>query len=104
LPNGSAPPSAASPSRSTPFEQLGEAEREIFTRIRNVDFINVSAVAGTSSHNYFRENPEVLRDMAQVIATGAVPASSARNLVPDEGNFWRLVQARPAPRIGDPDR
>jgi esterase/lipase superfamily enzyme len=86
------------------FEQLGEAEREIFTRIRNVDFINVSAVAGTSSHNYFRNNPEVLRDMAQVIATGAAPASGARNLEPDEGNFWRLVQARPAPRIGDPDR
>jgi esterase/lipase superfamily enzyme len=86
------------------FEQLDEAEREIFTRIRNVDFINVSAVAGTSSHNYFRNNPEVLRDMALVIATGAAPASGARNLEPDEGNFWRLVQARPAPRIGDPDR
>ncbi|MFU8836508.1 MAG: alpha/beta hydrolase [Roseovarius sp.] len=86
------------------FGQLGEAEREIFTRIRNVDFINVSAVTGASSHSYFRNNPEVLRDMAQVIVAGAAPESPVRNLEPEEGNFWRLVQARPAPRIGDPDR
>jgi len=76
------------------FDQLGEAEREIFRRIRNVHFINVSAVTGQSSHSYFKQNPEVLADLATVIKTGAHPDSPARNLVPDEANFWRLVLPR----------
>jgi esterase/lipase superfamily enzyme len=76
------------------YDQLGEAEREIFRRIRNVHFINVSAVTAQSSHGYFRQNPEVLADMAKVITTGADPDSPARNLVHAEANFWRLVLAR----------
>ena len=63
-----------------------------FGRIRNVHFINVSAVTDASSHGDFRDNPDLLRDMAQVITADAAPDSPARNLLPDEGNFWRLVQ------------
>ncbi|MDZ7711490.1 MAG: alpha/beta hydrolase [Roseovarius sp.] len=76
------------------FGQLGASEREIFKSIRNVHFINVSGVVGGSSHNYFKQNPEVLHDMAEVIVSGAEPGNPARNLDPDEGNFWRLVQER----------
>lgn len=78
-------------------DQLGEAERAIFATVGNVDFINVTAVTGGSSHNYFRSNPDVLRDMAKVIVSGAGPDDPARNLEPDAGNFWLLVQERPAP-------
>lgn len=87
------------------YAQLGDSEREIFKSIRNVHFINVSGVVGKSSHNYFRQNPDVLQDMAEVIASGAAPGSPARNLEPDEGNFWRLVQERAAlDLLKGPDR
>jgi hypothetical protein len=86
------------------YDQLSPSEQAIFERIRNVHFINVSAVTGASSHSYFRDNPDVLRDMAVVIASGAAPDSPARNLVHDEGNFWRLVQAGAGPRLFDVDR
>lgn len=76
------------------FDELGETEREIFRRIQNVHFINVSGVTGQSSHAYFRDNPEVRADIAQVITNGAPPDSPARNLLPQEGNFWRLVLPR----------
>ncbi|GAW33918.1 hypothetical protein RA2_00963 [Roseovarius sp. A-2] len=76
------------------YDHLGEAEREIFRRIRNVHFINVSAVTGQASHSYFSRNPEVLADMATVITTGADPDSPARNLIHAEANFWRLVLVR----------
>ncbi|MGR3461682.1 MAG: alpha/beta hydrolase [Roseovarius sp.] len=82
------------------YGELGPAEREIFTSVRNVHFINVSSVTGQSSHNYFRSNPDVLHDMAEVIVSGAAPDDPARNLSPDEGNFWRLEQERPEPRLG----
>ena len=81
------------------FDELGEAEREIFKSVRNVQFINVSGVVGGSSHNYFRQNPDVLHDMAEVIVSGAGPGSPERSLDPDKGNFWRLVQARETPDL-----
>lgn len=86
------------------FEELGPVEREIFRQIGNVHFINVGAVvAGRSSHGYFSRNPDVLRDMAQVITTGAPPGAAGRNLIPEEANFWQLLTpaafaARAAPR------
>jgi len=87
------------------FDQLRPEEREIFKEVRNVDFINVSGVAGRRSHVYFSANPDVLRDMAAVIDSGAAPDDPARSLEPDEGNFWRLVQTRDTPLIRQaPDR
>lgn len=73
------------------FDELGDRERAIFRQIRNVHFIDVSAVTGASSHTYFRGNPEVLADMAAVIATDALPDDPTRNLIHEEANFWRLV-------------
>jgi len=85
-------------------DQLGATERAIFASIGNVHFINVTAVTGGSSHNYFRSNPDVLHDMAEVIVSGAAPGDPARSLEPDPGNFWRLVQERPEteprPQVG----
>ncbi|MFU8777417.1 MAG: alpha/beta hydrolase [Roseovarius sp.] len=76
------------------YDQLGLSEREIFAHIRNVHFINVSAVTGGSSHNYFRSNPAVLADIARVIATNAAPDDPRRDLIHAEANFWRLVPPR----------
>lgn len=73
------------------FEDMGARERAVFRQIRNVHFVNVSAVTGAASHTYFRENPEVLTDMAEVVASGAQPDDPRRNLIHSEANFWRLV-------------
>ncbi|RFU13370.1 alpha/beta hydrolase [Rhodobacteraceae bacterium W635] len=73
------------------FEDTGERERAVFRQIRNVHFVNVSAVTGAASHTHFRENPEVLTDMAEVVASGAQPDDPRRNLIHSEANFWRLV-------------
>ncbi|MDT8326448.1 MAG: alpha/beta hydrolase [Roseovarius sp.] len=76
------------------YTQLDPNEREIFAQIGNVDFINVSAVASKSSHGYFRNNPEVLMDMATIVRTNAPPDSPSRNLIHAEANFWRLLLPR----------
>ena len=76
------------------YNQLEPNEREIFAQIGNVDFINVSAVAAKSGHGYFRNNPEVLMDMATLLKSEARPDSPKRNLIHAEANFWRLLLAR----------
>ncbi len=76
------------------YNQLEPNEREIFAQIGNVDFINVSAVTGKSSHVYFRNNPEVLMDMATLLKSEAPPDSPKRNLIHAEANFWRLLLPR----------
>ncbi len=76
------------------YNQLEPNEREIFAQIGNVDFINVSAVAGKSSHDYFRNNPEVLMDIGALLQADAPPNSPRRNLIHAEANFWRLLLPR----------
>jgi len=76
------------------YNELDPKERDIFALIGNVDFINVSAVAGKSSHAYFRNNPEVLMDMAALLSSEAPPDSPRRNLIHTEANFWRLLLPR----------
>lgn len=76
------------------YNQLDPNEREIFAQIGNVDFINVSGVTGKSSHAYFRNNPEVLMDMATLLNSEAPPNSPRRNLIHAEANFWRLLLPR----------
>ncbi|WP_300548259.1 alpha/beta hydrolase [Roseovarius sp.] len=76
------------------YSELEPNDREIFAQIGNVDFINVSAVTGKSSHGYFRNNPEVLMDIARVLQSDAPPDSPKRNLIHAEANFWRLLLPR----------
>lgn len=82
-------------------EDLGDAEREIFKRIRNVDFVSVGNVVGRNSHGYFRRNPAVLSDMKAILRFDAPPDGEGRYLTADGGNFWLLENP---PRIQGPVR
>jgi len=71
-------------------ENLGEAEREIFNRVRNVNFVSVEGVSGFVGHSYFREHAGALSDIAMAIRHKAKPGDANRPLVSDGGNFWIL--------------
>lgn len=90
------------------YADLPPNEREIFQRIGNVYFIDVSSVARRSSHDYFRNNPRVMADIVTVLNTSEPPRSPVRGLVHEEANFWRIERPSPvvsgSPRAGDGDR
>ena len=86
------------------FDGMAAPEKEIFSRIKNVDFISVANVVRRSGHGYFRQNPAVLSDIGALLRRSAGPRSPRRNLQPDRVNFWTLTNtpppglARDAPR------
>lgn len=77
---------------------MGPQEREIFARIRNVDFIDVENVVTRSRHGYFRQNPAVLADIGTLLRQSLPPDDPRRYLRRQSGNFWLISNP---PRPGD---
>jgi pimeloyl-ACP methyl ester carboxylesterase len=77
---------------------LGPEEREIFARIKNVNFINVEQVGGNVGHSYFRKNPDVMSDIILTLQTGALPGGSERPLKNITVNFWNMHKGYPFAR------
>lgn len=73
-------------------QQVPENVREVFTQVRNVNFIHVDDAGGRFGHSYFRDNPAVLSDIVILMQTCAAPGTAARPLLPLAGNFWTLPQ------------
>ncbi len=69
---------------------LGENDKKIFKRIKNVNFINVEGVSSFVGHSYYREHPGVLSDIAIVIRNRLKPGDPGRPLIHDQINFWTL--------------
>ncbi len=69
---------------------LTTQEREIFTRVKNVNFINVKDVSSFYGHDYYRTHAGVLSDIAVTIRQKSRPGTESRPLVLDRGNFWIL--------------
>lgn len=69
---------------------LSDDEREIFSRVKNVNFINVEGVRGFLGHSYFRSHPGVLSDISVAITQKIAPGSSKRPLKQLNDNFWVL--------------
>ena len=57
--------------------ELTETERQIFSQVRNVHFISASNPKGAFGHAYYRDDPDVMSDIAVVLQTGAKPGSGA---------------------------
>ena len=76
-------------------DNLTQNERKIFSRIKNVHFIDVKGVHNFNGHNYYRKNSGVLSDIAIVIREGAKPGEKNRNLLHDRINFWKLPKGYP---------
>lgn len=73
-------------------DNLTDDEREIFARVKNVNFINVEGVRGFFGHSYFRSHPGVLSDIAVVIKEKTPPGNSKRPLSQINDNFWALPE------------
>ncbi len=71
-------------------DALTTQEREIFTRVKNVSFINVKGVSSFFGHDYYRTHAGVLSDIAVTIRQNTQPGTESRPLILDRGNFWIL--------------
>jgi esterase/lipase superfamily enzyme len=74
---------------------LSENEQKILGSITNVNFIDVKGVSGLVGHDYYREHPGVLSDIALIIRTGAYPGTIERPLKHNKFNFWTLSEKYP---------
>ncbi|MEP1334566.1 MAG: alpha/beta hydrolase [Lentilitoribacter sp.] len=76
-------------------EDLTPTQKKIFSKIRNVNFVDVEGAKGASSHAYFRTNPGVLSDIAILVREGAFPGAPKRPLENIDINFWKLPDGYP---------
>lgn len=76
-------------------ERLKENDKDIFSEVKTVSFVNVEGVKGLTGHAYYRTNRNVLSDIATIIRQSAVPGSPARPLRRLEGNFWDMPASYP---------
>ncbi|KEJ88326.1 alpha/beta hydrolase [Sulfitobacter donghicola] len=74
---------------------LKEVDKEIFTQVKTVSFVNVDGVKGLTGHAYYRTNRNVLSDIAKIIRESARPGTAARPLTRIEGNFWNMPVGYP---------
>lgn len=74
---------------------LQSPERDIFSNVRTVSFVNVEGVRGLTGHAYFRTNRNVLSDIALLIRESARPGTATRPLVNVDGNFWNMPEDYP---------
>lgn len=74
---------------------LQPPEREIFSEVKTVNFVNVEDVKGITGHAYYRTNRNVLSDIAAIIRESAAPGSPSRPLNRIEGNFWNMPSKYP---------
>ncbi|KAB7615564.1 alpha/beta hydrolase [Amylibacter sp. SFDW26] len=78
--------------RSSNLEHIDKA---ILERAGNVHFIDVENSGSSVGHSYFRQNPNVLSDIALTLQSSAKPGAKERPLLPLAGNFWRLTEFYP---------
>lgn len=76
--------------------RLKAADKDIFSEVKTVNFVNVEGVRGLTGHAYYRTNRNVLSDIATIIRQSARPGSPARPLRRIEGNFWNMSAEYPS--------
>ncbi|MEH6738485.1 MAG: alpha/beta hydrolase [Sulfitobacter sp.] len=75
--------------------RLKEADKEIFSEVKTVSFVNVEGVKGLTGHAYYRTNRNVLSDIARIIRESPRPGSKLRPLTRLQGNFWNMSKEYP---------
>jgi esterase/lipase superfamily enzyme len=75
--------------------RLENADKEIFSEVKTVNFVNVEGVKGLTGHAYYRTNRNVLSDIGTIIRQSARPGSPARPLIRIQGNFWNMPTEYP---------
>lgn len=74
---------------------LGEQEQAIFTRVKNVAFIDVQGTRGFIKHAYYLSNPSTSSDIIRVINSRSTPGSPERPLIHRMLNFWEMPVGYP---------
>jgi esterase/lipase superfamily enzyme len=69
---------------------LGEQEQVIFTRVKNVAFIDVLGVRSFIGHAYYLDNPSTSSDIIRVLNDNYKPGSPGRPLEHRMLNFWDM--------------
>jgi esterase/lipase superfamily enzyme len=77
------------------YEHLSTNEKRIFSKVKNVYFIDVEDVNSLFGHDYYRRNPGVLSDIALIIQKDARPGGKLRPLIYEQYNFWCLPKGYP---------
>jgi esterase/lipase superfamily enzyme len=75
--------------------RLENADKEIFSEVKTVNFVNVEGVKGLTGHAYYRTNRNVFSDIGTIIRQSARPGSPARPLIRIQGNFWNMPTEYP---------
>jgi esterase/lipase superfamily enzyme len=71
-------------------EDIGKTEKEIFSSINNVNFINVIDVRSFISHAYYLDSPSASSDLIRVLRNSSTPGSMDRPLTHKQLNFWEI--------------
>lgn len=71
---------------------LEDIDRNIYERIGNVHFIDVENADGASNHSYFRQNPNVLSDIALTLQTGAAPGWGGSPFIANFREFLEIIK------------
>jgi len=71
-------------------DDLTEVDRQIFSKVKNVNFVEVEDPPGFFGHSYYRRDPGALSDIITLIRERTRPDHPTRNLEHVRGNFWRL--------------
>lgn len=69
---------------------FSKTEIEIFSSIKNVNFINVIDVRSFISHAYYLDSPSASSDLIRVLRNGSKPGSADRPLTHKQHNFWEI--------------
>jgi hypothetical protein len=75
--------------------RLKDADKEIFSEVKTVSFVNVEGVKGLTGHAYYRTNRNVLSDISRIIRDSPRPGSKLRPLTRLQGNFWNMSKEYP---------
>jgi esterase/lipase superfamily enzyme len=76
---------------------LTSKQREGYSRLTGVSFIDVRVKTDRRGHGYFTDNPHVLSDLILLLRDGRPPgAEHGRPLLKREGAFWELHEGYPA--------
>jgi esterase/lipase superfamily enzyme len=71
-------------------KNFSDTEKEIFSSVKNVNFIDVIDVRSFISHSYYLDSPFASSDLIRVLLNSSKPGSTDRPLTHKQNNFWEI--------------
>ncbi len=83
---------------------LKPSDQEFFSRVPNVNIIDVGATQSMFGHSYFLNHPATSSDILLILRDGQPPGSISRPLRHKFLNFWEMPKAYLKPKIKESER